>query len=346
MEKFKWVIVGCGNSRPGKGGAHSIGYCHAAAISRIPGLRLAGVADCSEQNLRDFTAAFPEVPGYPDYRQMFDEVRPDVVSVCTWARDREIHVIDAIRSGAKAVLIEKPIALTVEAGERFLAEGKKHGVRLFVNHQRRYGLPFIEFRKTVMENSLLGPLQTFDIDMPFANIFDFGPHLLDTLLFVLGDRKPLAVFANADRSSPLHWHGIGVESQMTAALYFEDGILVHWTAGEMTASRAPLIRANFRNGFAELVMDKHPGDHSVFRLMSPETDGVFTLATDENFHHGDTDPVLYMERGVSDIRESLLTGKKTELEAENALFGVRIINAVHRSAETGRTVKFETSGPK
>ncbi len=218
MENFKWVIVGCGNSKPGKGGAHSIGYCHAAAISRIPGLRLAGVADCSEPNLKDFTAAFPEVPGYADYKPMFAEIKPDVISVCTWARDREIHVIDAIRSGAKAVLIEKPIALTVEAAERFL------------------------------------------------------------------------------------------------------------------------------NGFAELVMEKYPGDNSVFRLMSPETDGVFTLATDENFHHGDTDPVLYMERGMSDIRESLLTGKKTELEAENALFGIRIINAVHRSAETGRTVKFETSG--
>ena len=346
MDNLKWVIVGCGNSRLGRGGAHSIGYCHAAAISRIPGLDLTGVADCSEQNLHDFLKEFPGVPGYVDYRRMFAEVKPDVVSVCTWACDRETHVGDAIRSGAKAVLVEKPFALTLETSERFLEEGNQYGVRLFVNHQRRYGLPFREFRKAVLEMPSLGPLQTFDVDMPFANIFDFGPHLLDILHFVLDGRKPLAVFANADRLAPLSWHGILAESQMTAALYFEDGILVHWTAGTRAASRAPLIRANFRNGFAELVMDKYPGDDGVFRLMSPETAGGFTLASDENFHHGDKDQVLYMERGVSDIREALLSGKKTQLEAENALFGIPIINAVYRSAETGGTVTFEESSSK
>ena len=38
------ALVGCANSAPGKGGAHSIGYAHGWAIGRVQGLKLATVA--------------------------------------------------------------------------------------------------------------------------------------------------------------------------------------------------------------------------------------------------------------------------------------------------------------
>ena len=75
-----------------------------------------------------------------DYRALLDEVRPDVVHICT-PHDRHVPIaLDALERGVH-VLLEKPVAHTVEEAERLVAAAKDHPtLKVGVCLQNRYNL--------------------------------------------------------------------------------------------------------------------------------------------------------------------------------------------------------------
>jgi len=74
-----------------------------------------------------------------DYRGLLDQ-RPDVVHICT-PHDQHVHIaIDALERGVH-VLLEKPVAHTVEEADRLISAAKDHpGTKVGVVLQNRYNL--------------------------------------------------------------------------------------------------------------------------------------------------------------------------------------------------------------
>ncbi|OLM18629.1 MULTISPECIES: Gfo/Idh/MocA family oxidoreductase [unclassified Pseudonocardia] len=120
------AVIGCGDVAP----------VHLDAIAREAGIELVAVCD-TDPVARAATAERHGVPGYADHRTLLARARPDVVHVCT-PHDQHVPVaLDALDAGVH-VLLEKPLAHTVDEAERLVAAAGRGRARVGVCFQNRY----------------------------------------------------------------------------------------------------------------------------------------------------------------------------------------------------------------
>jgi len=87
-----------------------------------------------------------------DYHELLAE-KPDAVFVMTPDFLHEEHSLASLES-AKAVYLEKPMAITIEGCDRILARAHETGSRLFVGHNMRYMTIFIKMRELIMNGAI------------------------------------------------------------------------------------------------------------------------------------------------------------------------------------------------
>ena len=330
MKKLKWACIGVGKFSSLRGGVNAIAYAHAEAMKRNANeFNLVAGASLEQENLDNFAREYPS-RGYLDLNELLAKEKLDGCTISTWAPAREEHVLAAIDAGVKNILIEKPLALTMDAADRMKAAADKAGARLFVNFQRRYGRPF-ELAKAAVQGGRLGDIVSIDLAQPCANALDFGPHFVNAALFLLGNPAPKAVLAGAQGLASVPWHGLKVEARMTATVYLADGVRLDYSAMPENSWDAPVIRVNGAKGFCELWTNKPAGAKSVFRLVT--ADGEENPELDENFHHGDADPYLYFERAYADLAHAITTGAPCRLDFADGYATQKILLAMYESAE-------------
>lgn len=327
-----YAIIGCGPSTEGKGGAHSIAYAHAAGARRA-GLRLVAAASRKEKNRLDFAAEFPGCTPYADWREMVARERPRLVSVCAFPGDREAMALGLMELGVRAILLEKPVATSPAAARRIAAAAAACGARVFVHHQRRYGLPFNLWREAIA-GGRIGVLDEVQINLPFPALVDFGSHLVDAALYGLAPRTCQSVQAAVERSDE-RYQGSWTERGMVASAVFADGVRLTIETHARTPSPQATLRAIGSDGIAEVHLA--PADpQRTFRLVTAA--GIEAPAMDETFHHGVVDRVIYVERALADIASALASGAPTRIDLAEALPGFDILMACFESARLGRRI--------
>ena len=88
--------------------------------------------------------------------EMMSIEKPDVVAILTESGNHAKHVIELAPYKAD-LLVEKPMALTLEDADKMIETCDHHGVRLFVVKQNRFNLPVIQLRKA-LEDGRFGKL--------------------------------------------------------------------------------------------------------------------------------------------------------------------------------------------
>lgn len=344
MKRLKWACLGVGKFAPTRGGASAIAYAHAEAMKRnADRFELVAAASLEQENLDDFAREYP-CRGYLDLHELLAKERLDGCTVSTWAPAREEHVTAAIKAGVRNILIEKPLALTMAAALRMKAAADAAGVRLFVNFQRRYGLPFEKAREAV-RSGRLGRISAVELMQPCGNALDFGPHFVNMALYLLGEAaEPLEILAAADGLGEVPWHGMNVERRLSAALTMKDGVKVFFTADPDGNWMAPAIRVIGERGYAEIWAEKAPDMASVLRLVTAQ--GVENPAMDENFHHGDADKNLNFERAYRDLGTAIAEGRPCRLDFAHGFLTQRILLGAYASAQSGRTFVFDGHEPE
>ncbi len=341
--KLRWAILGIGRFSAQRGGVNAISYAHAEALRRnADRFELVAAATRTPRNLADFQREYP-CNGYTDLYELLEKEHPDGVAVCTWAPDREAHVLAALRAGVKYVLIEKPLALSPASVATMRAEAEKHGARLFVNFQRRYGKPF-ELARAACREGRLGRISSIEMYQPCSNLLDFGPHFINMALYFLDDRAPQAVLAATDAPESVSWHGMRVEKRLAATLLFEGGVRVSMLACPENNVELPAIRINGDAGFAELYLAKPEGAGGVYRCLTAQGLEAPTMA--ENFHHGDEDPYLYFERCYRDLGEAIGNEAPCRVDFAPGELTQRIQFAIYASAQTHGWVAFTGAMPE
>jgi predicted dehydrogenase len=115
-----------------------MGRYHAEKLARLPGVQLVAVADADAERARALTQKLGgEALG--DYRQLFGKADAAVIAVPT---DRH-HAIarDCLEHGLH-LLIEKPIATTLEQADELIALAEKNHLVLQSGHVERYNKAF------------------------------------------------------------------------------------------------------------------------------------------------------------------------------------------------------------
>jgi predicted dehydrogenase len=126
--------------RIGVVGVGVMGSNHARVLAGLSNVTLAGVADPDPER-SGFVARTLGCPAVATVEELLD-LKPDAVSI---AAPTELHHQVALQCIARGihVLVEKPIASTVEEGEGIVAAARRAGVTLMIGHVERFN-PAVE----------------------------------------------------------------------------------------------------------------------------------------------------------------------------------------------------------
>ena len=133
-------------------GAGLIGRTHIDRALKQPGVELAGVADPSDEGRR--LAQSVNVPWFPDYDAMLGKVKPRGVIIATPNATHAKIAVQCLQRGA-AVLVEKPIADTLDDARRICDAARAASLPAIVGHQRRQN-PIMQRAKRMVVAGKLG----------------------------------------------------------------------------------------------------------------------------------------------------------------------------------------------
>ncbi|MBU10390.1 MAG: hypothetical protein CME13_20770 [Gemmatimonadetes bacterium] len=157
--KVRVGIVGAG----GIGGLGKRKNSHAGGYRRIDERELVSIADINEERLHQFGNEWeiPEEQRYKTASEMYSKANLDVVSVTTHNLYHHQPVIEAAEAGIKVIMVEKPIAISVEWARKMVDACDNSGSRLIAEHTRRF-LPHYQKIKKMITDGLIGDVRTVE----------------------------------------------------------------------------------------------------------------------------------------------------------------------------------------
>lgn len=157
-------------------------HTHAGWYASHPRTVIAAGCDLDTERLDAFARDWDVPAGalYTDYVAMLERERPDLVSVCAYARDRVAMCRAALAAGARGLWIEKAVACSVEEGESLARAIELAGASAVVDHPRR-----LEARHRAvarwLDDDTFGSLETVHVTFS-GHVVHTGTHAWDLLL--------------------------------------------------------------------------------------------------------------------------------------------------------------------
>lgn len=349
-------IVGIGN----------MGVAHVRHVLELPNTRLAAICDHNTQRLEDCEAP-DDVARYSDFASMLDESQLDSVIIATPHFDHLPMSLAAFQRGIH-VLVEKPIAVHVQAAQRMIdgwrAARQQHPDLVFAAMfmQRTWG--FWRKIKAMLDDGELGALiRTSWIVTDWfrtQHYYDSGgwratwqgegggvlmnqcPHNLDLYQWMVGLPARVQGFVSFGKH-----HRIEVEDEATAYFEHDNGMVGHFitTTGESPGSnRLEIVGENgkliYENG--ELVFFRNAWSS---RKQIAEAQAGFERVpmTRENIdfeHHG----THGHEVVIKNFADAILRDERLIAPAHEGLNSVALNNAIILSAHKGAPVELPLDG--
>lgn len=224
-------------------GAGLIGRVHVDRALKASDVDLVGIADPSDEGRRIAESA--NVPWYSDPERMLDDVKPQGVIVATPNVTHAGIVVRCLERGS-AVLVEKPIADTLEDAKRICDASAAAGLPAIVGHQRRHNPIMRRAKRMIVAGRLGRPVCVTAMStwLKPAEYFETawrrkqggGPilinliHDIDQLRYLFGDIESVqAMTSNAIR-------GFEVEDTAVVLLRFRNGALGTVTVSDTAAA--------------------------------------------------------------------------------------------------------------
>lgn len=139
---MKYALIGCGR----------IATNHIkAAINNT--LEIAAVCDIIPDKMENLLAKHglendTKIKRYTDYRMMIKEISPELISIATESGSHAEIALHSIEKGIN-LIIEKPIAMSIEDANKIIAFSEEKGVKVSACHQNRFNLAVQELRRAV-----------------------------------------------------------------------------------------------------------------------------------------------------------------------------------------------------
>jgi UDP-N-acetylglucosamine 3-dehydrogenase len=172
-------------------GAGAMGKNHIRIYSEMPGVELAGISDI-DKDLVESLAQQYNTKAFTDYKEMLAS-GVDAVSIVVPTKMHRQVAIDAIEAGAH-VLVEKPIADSVENADAIIEAAEKKGLLVMVGHIERFNPAVIKL-KEIIDSGLLGKIVSISTTRvgPYnprirdvGVILDIGVHDIDVISYLYG----------------------------------------------------------------------------------------------------------------------------------------------------------------
>lgn len=223
-----------GALRIGLAGAGWISRTYAAALARVPGARLTGVWSRTRARAERFASELGCEMSCDDVEALFPHV--DVVCVNSPNHLHAAHAIAAARAG-KHVIVEKPLATTIEEAESIIAACAAAGVGLAYAEELPFVPKFQRVHEMLQSGALGGPLYVTQREAhagPYSPWFftreeagggvlmDMACHSVECVRWLLG--KPPVRRVSAQLARLRHADRTALEDHAVLHLEFEGGV--------------------------------------------------------------------------------------------------------------------------
>jgi predicted dehydrogenase len=215
-------------------GVGSVGRNHARLYAETPGVELVGVADIQKSRAEEIASLYKTTP-FTDYRELFGKIEAATVAVPTIDHSR--IGIDLLEHGID-VLVEKPIASSLEQAQALIDAARMRQRVLQVGHVERFNPVVIAARELATKP------QFFEIHRLAA----FSPRSLDVdvVLDLMIHDLDIVLSLVPARVREVRAVGIPVLSQRAdianARVEFEDGCVANFTASRVSFEKTRKLR--------------------------------------------------------------------------------------------------------
>lgn len=335
---------------------------HAPFIAATPGLRLATVVTSNAERAQAVRARHPAVDILPTAEALWERAGDHELVVV--AAHNRAHVplgLAAIAAGLP-VVIDKPVAPSVEAAERLAAAARAAGVPVVPYHNRRWDGDFLTVRR-LLDAGELGEVLRYESrferwrptprpgarreqpgpDEAGGVLFDLGTHLIDQALALFG--PVVAAYAEIETRQP----HLEVDDDDFLALTHASGIHSHLWASHVAADRGPRLRvlgsraAYIKHGLdvqaAQLQAGMRPGEAG-FGAEPPDAWG--TVRAGEQSRPVPTEPGNYAGF-YAGVAATVRDGTQPPVTLDDGIHALRVVEAAFESARTGRVVRLTGS---
>ena len=337
-------------------GAGYIGQAHMEVAQKSPTCILSAVVDPAPA--AQAAAAKAGVPLYRTLEELLAKDRPDGVILATPNQLHVEHASICIDAGLPTML-EKPIASTVEEGERLVKMADAANARLLIGHHRAHS-PIMAKAKEVVDRGALGKLvavigsavffkpDQYFADAPWRREIGAGPILLNMIHEVHNLRMLCGDIVAVQAIASQAIRGFPVEDTVAINLRFASGALGSFMLSDTAASPRSWEQTSQENKAYPTYPDEDCyvvigtfGSLSVptMRLMTypraedrswwkPFEEGVVGMVRDDPLKH-------QLEHFGAVVRGEA----KPLVSARDGLKNLRITEAIATAAKTGATVQ-------
>lgn len=314
MRKINVGVIGVG----------AMGYNHARVYYRLEEANLVAVSDVSERTLNKVCEKY-DAKGYSDYEDLLKDPEIEVVSVCVPTTHHHDVVMKAIEYG-KHVLVEKPIAFSLEEAEEMIAAAKEKGVILGTGHVERFN-PAVQKAKELIENDVIGDV----VSASAKRVGPFPPRIKDVGVCIdlaIHDLDVMYYLFNEDVEQVY-----GTMSSILDKTDFEDHaeIMVSFT------NATGILEVNWLTPYKrrEIEITGTDGIISVDYIeQSIEVFGKF--AQDINIKHEEP-----LKEELKSFLEAVDEGKDPVITGEDGLNALKMVIAASKSSKAHKPISFD-----
>jgi UDP-N-acetyl-2-amino-2-deoxyglucuronate dehydrogenase len=340
MRVLNFALVGCG--RIAKRHSELLGY------NQIQNARLVAVCDVVQEKAERIAAQFI-VPSFSDMHEMMRSVNIDVVVVLTESGYHADHVV-ALAGYGKHIVVEKPMALTLDDADAMIRACDASGAKLFVVKQNRFNVPVLKLRQALdagrFGKLVLGtvrvrwcrPQSYYDQDswrgtwaLDGGVLTNQASHHVDLLEWMMGEVD--SVFAMSSTALA----NIEAEDTAVVTLRFRNGALGVIEA--TTAARPKDLEGSLsilgEGGVVEIAgfavnkmkvwnfVEQEDNDENVMEEYSVNPPNVYGFGHQAYYEH---------------VVDCILSGARHLVDGLEGRKSLELINAIYESVETGREV--------
>ena len=342
MSKIKIGVLGTGTIMRGS---------HLLTLRDHARAEVAAAANHRSESLERLAVDFNIGRLYTDFGAMAADPEIDAVVI---ALPNYLHAAVTIQmlEAGKHVLCEKPMAMSVAECEQMIETARGSGSKLMIGHMWRFDREIVWLRELVASGTLgrvfkvkshevliydlYGddpPLDSWFLDRALAGgggLTDMGIHSFDTLRFLLGNARPIRVFATAGT----YFKDIEVEDTATVMLEFEGGVTALIEAGWYN------LHADEQQGYTQVF-----GDKGYATAVPPElrtyVEGEWSVIRPRIPPRQQQEDLPAFQAQIDHFIDCIVNDREPLPGGEDGLWAVRMLEAAYRSAESGQAVAIE-----
>jgi predicted dehydrogenase len=346
--KVRVGVIGCG----------SVSHQYLPQLANCRHVELVSTCDIIPERAKAQAEKFKIPNHYPHIDTMLAGAGFDMMVNLTDMQEHEHLNREAVAAG-KHVWSEKPLANSLDAGQKILEAAKKKGVRIWGAPAMVMSPQFAFMAKTVAAGKLGKPAaahaeyghsgpdwSAFFYEKGGGSLPDLAVYNLTTLTGVLGPAKAVTAMTSiVTPTGRIRGNGeikVAAEDNAMVLMDHGNGLISHVQSGfnyfnphghDGSKEQRHTVSVYGTTGFMGLVgydWDPHGVD-----LATQEEPALKRYATDK----GD----FVWQMGASLAAECLATGKELLITPEHALHVLEIIQATRESQETGRRVSLRST---